>query len=88
LIELGFLRISTHKKAFNVPMDKARELLAKSVAERNVARIADDLPALDSEPERSEEVTDRHLADLAANHGFKSATLDTGIAHHAVELVR
>jgi predicted nucleic acid-binding protein len=87
LAELGFLRISTHRKAFNCPMNQTRELLATFVTERKATRIADDLPALDSKPDRSEQVTDHYLADLAAKHGFKFATLDTGIKHTAVELV-
>jgi toxin-antitoxin system PIN domain toxin len=87
LAELGFVRISTHKKAFNFPMDKARELLATFIAERKATRIADDLPALDSKPDRSEHVTDFYLADLAAKHGLRFATLDAGIKHAAVEFV-
>ena len=87
LAELGFVRISTHKKAFNFPMDKTRELLANFITERKATRIADDLPALDSKPDRSEQVTDHYLADLAARHGLKFATLDAGIKHAAVALV-
>jgi len=34
LAELGFLRISTNKKAINAPMGKARELLEKFSRER------------------------------------------------------
>ena len=48
LNELGFLRISTNKKVIGAPMDKARELLEKSAAERNAGRISDTLPALES----------------------------------------
>ena len=87
IVELGFLRISTHKKAFNFTMTDARTGLEKFLSERNVARISDDLPALDSKPAMSDQVTDHYLADLAANHGLKFATLDTGIKHTAVELV-
>lgn len=85
--ELGFLRISTQKKAFNFAMADARTGLEKFLSERNAARIPDDLPALDSKPTASEQVTDHYLADLAANHGLKFATLDAGIKHPAVELV-
>ena len=88
LAELGFVRISTHKKAFNFPMDKTRELLATFTTERQATRIADDLPVLESRPEKSEQVTDHYLADLAAKHGLKFATLDTGIKHDAVDLIR
>jgi toxin-antitoxin system PIN domain toxin len=82
--ELGFLRISTHKKAINAPLDKARELLQRFATERQAERIADDLPALDSRPATSEQVTDHYLADLAANHGLKLATLDENVEHAAV----
>lgn len=87
LAELGFLRISTNKKAINAPMDKARELLEKFAADRKAARIADDLPALDSQAKKSEEVTDLYLASLADKHGAKLATLDRTIAHSAADLV-
>jgi toxin-antitoxin system PIN domain toxin len=85
--ELGFIRISTNKKAFNYPMDKTRELLSRFLSDRRAVRIADDLPALDSKPDRSEQVTDHYLADLAAKHGLKLATLDAGIKHAAAVLV-
>jgi toxin-antitoxin system PIN domain toxin len=88
LCELGFLRISTNKKAINVPMKKARELLEKFLNERNASRIADDLPALESHPRASEQVTDLYLAELAARHDMKLATLDESIAHPVVEIVR
>lgn len=87
LCELGFLRISTNKKAINAPMDKARELLEKFASERKAGRIADDLPALESRPRTSAQVTDHYLADLAARHGLKLATFDEEIAHAAVERV-
>src|SRR4051794_37993897 len=74
LSELGFLRISTHRKVINAPMEQARELLMKFAAERKAERIPDDLPAIESRPNSSEEVTDHYLADLAARHGLKVAT--------------
>jgi len=40
-----------------------------------------------SKPQKSEAVTDLYLADLAAKHGLKLATFDTGIQHRAVDLV-
>ena len=88
LAELGFLRISTHQQAINAPMADARKLLQAFFNERQVARIADDLPALESHPAGSGQVTDHYLADLAQKHGFKLATFDAGIRHAAVELVR
>ncbi len=87
LCELGFLRVSTQRKAINAPMDKARLLLEKFCSERKAGWIPDDLAALDSSPKRSEEVTDSYLADLAAKHGAKLATLDQGISHPAAEVI-
>lgn len=87
LSELGFLRISTNKKAFAVPMEQAREALQMFRDDRKAEFIAADLPALDSKPAKSDEVTDRYLADLAQKHGLKLATFDTGIKHKAVEVV-
>ncbi len=87
LTELGFLRISTNKKAINAPMGKARELLEKFSHERKVEHVWDDLLALDSRPKTSEQVTDLYLADLAAKHGLKLATFDEKIQHGAVELI-
>lgn len=55
----------------NAPMHQARELLEKFTNERKAERIADDLPALDSHPQSSEQVTDHYLADLAARHGVQ-----------------
>ena len=87
LAELGCIRISTHPKIFNMPMDKTRELFGRFLAERKVRRIADDLPALAASPKISDEVTDSYLAALAARHGLKLATLDRSIKHPAVALV-
>jgi hypothetical protein len=68
-------------------MEKARELLQRFFDERNVARIADDLPALQSGAKTSEEVTDHYLADLAAKHECKLATLDRNIVHPCAEAI-
>ena len=88
LAELGFIRISTQPKStFNAPMEQTRELLKMFIAERKAGRIPDDLPALESNAKKSDDVTDCYLADLAASHGFKLATLDGRIAHPAVELI-
>jgi toxin-antitoxin system PIN domain toxin len=82
--ELGFIRISTNaKSSFNAPMEQARELLKSFLSERDAARIPDDLPALESNPQKSDEVTDSYLAELAARHDLKLATLDGGIKHPA-----
>lgn len=85
--ELGFLRISTNKKAYGATMEDARTLLEKFLADTKATRIPDDLPALDSKPSTSEQVTDHYLADLASKHGLKLATFDTGIKHKAVAVV-
>ena len=88
LSELGFLRISTNAKVINAPMEKARELLEKFIHERRAERIADDLPALESHPRTSDQVTDHYLADLAARHSLTLATLDERVIHPAAELIR
>jgi toxin-antitoxin system PIN domain toxin len=87
LSELGFLRISTNKRVINAPMEQARSLLERFLEERQVERIADDLPALCSSPSTSEQVTDNYLADLAAKHGLKLATLDRRLSHPQAEAI-
>src|SRR5258708_6116560 len=65
IAELGFLRISTNKKsAIGLTMERARQVLEKFAEERKAGRISDDLPALDSHPHASDQVTDHYLADL------------------------
>ena len=86
IVELGFLRIST-QKVINVPMEKARHLLETFASERKAERIADDLPALESHPAKSDQVTDTYLADLAEKHGARLATFDKGIPHAAVDVI-
>lgn len=88
LSELGFLRISTNNKVMGATMDRTRQLLEKFAAETKADRIPDDLPALNSHPRTSGQVTDHYLADLAAKHGLKLATLDAQLKHPSVELVR
>jgi predicted nucleic acid-binding protein len=88
IVELGFLRISTNSKsAIGLTTDRAREILEKFASERNADRISDNLPALDSHPRSSGQVTDHYLADLAAKHGFKLATFDVQLKHPSAELV-
>lgn len=88
LTELGFIRISTHPKAtINAPMNQTRELLQRFIKERNALRIPDDLPALESKPAKSDDVTDSYLAELAARHNMKFATMDGRIKHPAVALI-
>jgi toxin-antitoxin system PIN domain toxin len=90
LSELGFIRISTNKRipGLGLDMSKAREGLKKFAEERKADRISDDLPALNSQPATSSQVTDHYLADLAAKHGLKLATLDADLKHASVEIVR
>jgi toxin-antitoxin system PIN domain toxin len=87
LTELGFIRISTNPKVINAPMAKTRVLLKNFLDDRAVERLSDDVPALDSKPQKSEQVTDSYLATLADKHGMKLATLDGNIKHPAVVLV-
>jgi toxin-antitoxin system PIN domain toxin len=87
LSELGFIRISTNPKAIHAPMEKSRKLLQQFLAERAAGWIPDDLPALDSRPQKTEQVTDCYLATLADKHGMKLATLDEKIKHPAAVLV-
>ena len=87
LSELGFLRVSTNRKAIGAPMPEARKLLEQFVKDRKADRITDDLAALDSHPMNSEEVTDMYLADLAAKHGARFGTLDRRITHAAVDVI-
>jgi predicted nucleic acid-binding protein len=85
--ELGFVRISVNKKAFNFSMERTRQGLEKFIEDRKAGRIPDDLPALDSHPRTSDQVTDHYLADLAVKHGLKLATLDGQLKHSSAELV-
>lgn len=87
LSELGFLRISTNKKAINASMDKARDLLNRFAKDRQAVSIACDLDALDSHPDKSEDVTDHYLADLAQLHGARLATLDQNINHASADIL-
>jgi uncharacterized protein len=88
LSDLGFLRISTSVKALGASMADARALLQDFLSKHRVRVVAADLPALDSHPSKSEEVTDQYLADLAASKSMKMATLDTRIVHASVEVIK
>ena len=87
LSELGFLRISTNKKAINASMAQARKLLEQFATDRKAERVPDDLPVLDSHPKKAEQVTDLYLADLAAKHGARLGTFDQGIKHATVDVI-
>lgn len=87
LSELGFLRISTHPKALGAPMADARRLLKDFITQHQVEFVEADLPALESQASKSEEVTDAYLAELANRRNLKLATLDRTLSHAAVELI-
>jgi toxin-antitoxin system PIN domain toxin len=87
LSELGFLRISTHPKAYHNRMSVARQALQDFIAHDQVQFIADDVPALKAAAAKSGDLTDCYLGELAAQHNAKLATLDAGIKHAAVELI-
>ena len=88
IVELGFLRISTNQKsAIGLTMDRAREVLERFASERKAEPIFDDLPALQSDARTSDGVTDHYLANLAAKHEFKLATLDARLKHPSAVLV-
>jgi toxin-antitoxin system PIN domain toxin len=87
LSELGFLRISTNKRAIGAPMEEARKLLGLFILERGAEQIPADMPALNSRAKASEEVTDLYLADLAGKHGARLGTFDTGIKHKAADAI-
>lgn len=87
LSELGFLRISTHPKAFGAALDDARKLLQDFIAKHGTEFVAADLPALQSQAGQGAEVTDNYLADLAARKNLKLATLDHAIPLRAVEVI-
>ena len=87
LSELGFLRISTNRKAINAPMAQARKLLERFATDRKAQRIADDLPALASHPQKSDQVSALYLADLAARHSARLGTFDQTIQHAAADVI-
>ena len=87
LSELGFLRVSTHPKALKSDMDTSRKLLEGFLAKHKPQFVAADLPALKSKAQKSEQVTDLYLAELAAGSGMKLASLDAGIRHSVVEFI-
>jgi len=87
LSETGFLRVVTHPKIYGVPMPVAREALSDFISRHEPVFVPDDLKALKSSAQTSEQVTDFYLADLASTHHMKLATFDTRISHHAVEVI-
>jgi predicted nucleic acid-binding protein len=86
--ELGFLRISTHPKALAARMEDARKLLGDFLVKHEAELVPADLAVLISTAPKSDLVTDFYLAELAASKGMKLATLDTGVSHPAVEVIK
>jgi hypothetical protein len=84
---LGFLRVSTNPKALNVDMTTTRQLLESFLEKHACQFVADDFPPLKSPAQKSAQVTDHYLAELAVSKGMKLATLDEGISHRAAELI-
>jgi len=87
LSETGFLRIVTHPKIYGVPMPVAREALSDFISRYEPLFLPDDLKALESSAQNSEQVTDFYLAELASAHQMKLATFDTRISHRAVDII-
>src|SRR5476649_72306 len=80
LSETGFLRIVTHPKIYGVPMPVAREALSDFISRNETIFVPNDLNALKSSAQASEQVTDFYLAELASTHHMKLATFDTRIS--------
>ena len=81
ITEIGFVRITCGGAGLVGDATIARQLLHRLKAAADIALLADangavDLPAWVLRPAQ---VTDGHLLALAAKHGAKLATLDTGI---------
>jgi hypothetical protein len=81
--ELGFVRVSVQRAGSHVTVAEATETLSDMVAALGASHVllADDqgareFPAWCASASRT---TDAHLLELAARHGAKLATLDTGI---------
>ena len=87
LSETGFLRIVTNPKIYGVPMPVAREALSDFISRHDPIFVPDDLNALKSSAQTSEQVTDFYLAELASTHHMKLATFDTRISHRGAEII-
>lgn len=81
ITEIGFVRVACGTAGLAQDAAIARQLLAKLKSAATIELLADangaaDLPAWVLRPAH---VTDGHLLALAAKHGARLATLDTGI---------
>jgi toxin-antitoxin system PIN domain toxin len=87
LSELGFIRISTQPKAYNLAMAIAKEALNDFTRKHSAEFVPADMSAAGTNSKTSDRVTDTYLADLAHRHKMKLATFDAGIVHSAVEVI-
>lgn len=81
ITEIGFVRVTCGAAGLTADATIARQLLVQLKAAAGLTLLADANGA-DSLPgwvKRAAQVTDGHLLALAAKHGAKLATLDTGI---------
>ena len=81
--ELGFVRVSVQRTAGSVTVSQAGDTLAAMLRSLGACHgfLPDDRPAADL-PEwcqRASQTTDAHLVALAAAHGARLASLDSGI---------
>ena len=81
ITEIGFVRVACGTSGLVTDATVARQVLARLKAAAGIELLADangaaDLPAWVLRPAQ---VTDGHLLALAAKHGARLATLDTGI---------
>ncbi len=84
--ELGFLRVSVY--AHGADLDRAREMLRLFLAKYKPEVVACDIPCLSGLPSPTVgKTTDFYLANLAATHNMKLATLDERFKHPAAFLL-
>ena len=83
ITELGFVRVLNQAPQFRIPILEARKLMARlrSNRIRPFVFLADHHGAADLPlwVKTGRQTTDGHLAALAAAHGARLATLDSGI---------
>jgi len=86
LAELGFLRVSM--AAYGATTDQARTTLADFWQDYHPQFVPADIRALEGQPFPSyRKSTDWYLANLAAKHGMKWATLDLEAKHPAAVMI-
>ena len=85
--ELGFIRVSTQPKAYNLAMTIAKKALDDFTQKHSTEFVPADLSASGTRAKSSDRLTDTYLADLAARHKMKLATFDAGMGHSAVEVI-